>query len=293
MLISNIKLLYTGKESIGLLEDIITSKYMAVLKITDAPKGRIVEGQEGAFEYLQKEKEHRAHHDKDKSTISMTINITDVDQEVVGHFLWDLSQMAIRDKFRFNFDNASNTLHTQQSTIVVDEFEAHQTLVMRAFTCFSREPSEGTSMIRRYLWWWLPRHMERITELESDEKGYLTMDEQIEIGRYLYNLFKDQELFKRHKATVKNTVWTAEEMGFVQKWLRNITVTRRLPKKRRDEVMEASSPVRGYFNQFTKMIIENWLRSTERQSGQSLSNYRAWIREFMEAVSLVPFHPLD
>lgn len=276
-----------------MLEDIVTSKYVAVLKISDAPEGRIVEGQEGAFEYLQKEKEHRAQHDKDKSTISMTINITNVDQEVVGHFLWDLSQKAIRDKFRFDFDNASNTLHTQQSTIAVDEFEAHHTLVMRAFKYFSREPSEGTSMIGRYLWWWLPCHMERINQLESDEKGYLTMDEQIDIGRYLYNLFKDQELFKRHKATVENTVWTAEEMGFVQKWLRTTTVTRRVPKKWRDEVMEASSPVRGYFNQFAKMIIENWLRSTEHQSGETQCSYRAWIREFMEAVSFVPFHPLD
>lgn len=285
-LIAGVKFLYSGTESIGSLQDIVTSKYLAVLKIDYIQQTAYVEGQDGALEYLQKAKDHKAQHSKDQPTISMTINISNADQEIVGHFLWDLAQKAIRDQFRFNFDAASNTLHTSQSTIAVDEFEANHTIAMRAFQYLSGEPRNETKAIGRYLLCWLPYHLAQITQLDYEEKGSLKPDEQIEIGHHLYHLFKDQDLFKRHRAIVEELIWTAEEMEDVQKWLMNSAVVRRLPRQWRDEVQRAASPVRGYFRPFVKIIIETWLRSPERLNAESRWNYRQWVRAFMEVVSL-------
>lgn len=279
------KLLYSDKESIGLLEDIITSKYLAILKIDNSPDGPFVEGQDGALEYLQKEKAHKVRHSKDQPMISMTININNVEQEIVGHFLWDLAQKAIRDQFRFNLDSASNTAHMRQISIAVDEFEAHHAIVMRAFKYLSGEPSEATDVIGRYLFYWLPYHLGVLTQLDYEEKGYLMPDEQLDIGNNLYQLFKDSELFKRHKVIVERTYWTAEEMEKVQKWLMNSAVVRRVPKQWREEVQGAPSPARGFLSPFVKSVIESWLRSRERLSSDASWNYRAWIRGFMEVVS--------
>ncbi|KAI3393281.1 hypothetical protein diail_4491 [Diaporthe ilicicola] len=284
-------LLYSGKESIGLLEDIITSKYLAILKIDDSSDGQFVEGQDGAMEYLQKEKAHKVRHSKDQPTISMTININNVDQEIVGHFLWDLAQKAIRDQFRFNLDSASNTLQTRQVSLAVDEFEAHHAIVMRAFKYLTGEPSEGTELIGRYLFEWLPYHLGVLTQLDYEEKGYLMPDEQLEIGQNLYQLFKDDEMVKRHKKTVERAWWNSEEMEKVQKWLMNSAVVRRAPKQWREEVQGAPSPARGYFRPFVTWIIESWLRSRDRLSGETIWNYRSWIRAFMAADDKIPQLP--
>lgn len=284
-LTTKIQLLYSGTESIGLLQDIITNKYLAVLKIDYSQPSPFVDGQDGALEYLQKVKDQNRHLPKDRPTISMTININNADQEIVGHFLWDLAQKAIRDQFRFNFDAASNTLHTSQSTIAVDEFEANHTIVMRAFRYLSQEPREETKAIGRYLLCWLPYHLAQISQLDYEEKGSLMPDEQLEIGQHLYHLFKDQELFKRHKDTVEQLIWTAGEMEDVQKWLMNSAVVRRLPRQWREEVQRAASPVRGYFRPFAKEIIENWLGSRERLTPERSWGYRSWVRAFMEVVS--------
>ncbi|KAJ0116751.1 neutral permease protein [Diaporthe amygdali] len=275
-------LLYSGTESIGLLQDIITSKYLAVLKIDCSEDGCFVEGQDGALEYLQKEEDRKGRQSKDQPTISMTININNVDHEVVGHFLWDLAQKGIRDQFRFNFDSASNILHTRQSTIAVDEYEAHHTIAMRALKYLCGEPRDETQEIGRYLFWCLPYHLGRLTQLEYDEKGGLMPEEQREIGQHLYHLFKDHEAFKRHKKIVEHFWWTAKEMKDVQKWLTTLAVVRRLPRQWREEVQQYASPVRGYLRPLVKMVIESWLRDRGRITAETLSGYRGWILQFME-----------
>lgn len=281
-----LKFLYSGTESIGLLYDIITSKYLAVLKIDDSQDEPFVGGQDGALEYLQSKTETKIHHSKDHPTISMTININNVDQEIVGHFLWDLAQKAIRDQFRFNFDIASSTSHTHQSIVAVDEFEAHHTIVMRALKYLSEEPRSETKAIGNYLFSWLPYHLSQLSQLDYDQKGSLKPDEHLEIGQYLYQLFKDQEAFKRHKESIELQIWNTEDMGNVQKWLMNSMVVRMLPRKWREEVQRAVTPARGYFKPFVQMILDSWLRDDKRQTSQVAWGYRTWIREIMESVSL-------
>ncbi|KAG8158287.1 hypothetical protein KVR01_012048 [Diaporthe batatas] len=275
-------LLYSEKESIGLLDDIINSKYLAILKIDDSPGGPFVEGQDGALDYLQKQKAHRSEHPKDKPVISMTINISNVEQEIVGHFLWDLAQKAIRDQFRFNLDSASNVSHARQMSIAVDEFEAHHALAMRAFKYLRGEPSEGTGLIGRYLFGWFPSHLGMLSQLHYEEMGYLMPDEQLEIGNHLYELFKDERLFKRHKSVAEQTLWYADEVEMLQKWLMDSAVVRRVPKQWREEVQGASSPVRGFLRPFVKCVIESWLRSHEPLSGEALGSYKSWVRVFIE-----------
>lgn len=281
------KLLYSGTESVGLLQDIITNKYLAVLKISESEDGLIVEGQEGALDclYLDKDRDDKARRSTDDPTISMTINIKNVDEVMVHHFLWDLAQKAIRDQFRFSFDAAANTLHTRQNTICVNEFEAHRTIVMLAFQYLSAEPRDETKSIGRYLFWWLPYHLAQLTRLDEEDKGTLMPSELLEIGEHLHQLFKDQEIYKRHKTIVERFIWTAEEMEDVKKWLMDRAVVRKLPKQWREEISLATSPVRGYLKPLGKMIVETWLRDPKRQTPESLAGSMAWVREFMKAVS--------
>jgi hypothetical protein len=206
--------LYSGIESLASLQYIIRKKYLAVLKLETGDDGLLyVYGQNGVKDYLQKEKRNSAQSSnaKDRSTISMTITISNVDQELCGNFLWDLAHKAIRDKFNFNFDlDGPNAVHSggsggQSKSIVVDEFEAHHTIVTRIFEFLSKEPTEQTAGIGIYLACWLPRHLDRLPQLEDEEEGALMPSEQYEIGQNLYMLFKDDTIFRRHKASFTRT----------------------------------------------------------------------------------------
>ncbi|KAF7368172.1 putative neutral amino acid permease protein [Mycena venus] len=269
--------LYSGTESLASLKYIIQNKYSAVLKLEDQQ----VYGKAGVRDYLQKEKHtsSKSSQSKERPTISMTITINNVDQELCGHFLWDLAHKAIRDKFKFDFDATSNALHNSQAAIALDEFEAHHTIVTRAFEYLSKEHSDQTKEIGKYLVTWLPFHLDRLRQLEDEEKGTLMPDEQLEIGQNLYKLFQDEGVFRRHKAIFEGTWWVEEEIEYVQKWLMDSAVVRRLDKRWRDEVQLAVSPTRGYLRKLVRMVVEGFLR--ERSWG--VQNAYFWIERFMEA----------
>ncbi|ROV93591.1 hypothetical protein VMCG_08093 [Cytospora schulzeri] len=269
--------LYSGSESLASLQYIIKTKYSAVLKLEDD----YVHGQDGVMDYLQKDKDAsgKSSHPKERATISMSININNVDQELCGHFFWDLAHKVIRDKFKFDFDAATNALHNSQAVIAVDEFEAHHTIVTRAFEYLEQEPRDQTKAIGAYLGGWLPYHLGRLRQLEDEEKGSLMPDERLEIGRNLYKLFKDVEVFRRYRSSFEQCYWLVEEMEHVQKWLMDSAVVRRLDKKWRDEVQRATSPTKGYLRGFGKMVVEGLLR--ERSWGVEYA-YN-WIRQFMIA----------
>ncbi|KAI1205040.1 uncharacterized protein F4807DRAFT_444317 [Annulohypoxylon truncatum] len=270
--------LYSGTESLASLQFIVKNKYSAVLKLE---KGYVY-GQDGVKDYLQKDKDisDKSSHSKGRSTISMTITINNVDQELCGHFLWDLAHKAIRDKFKFDFDAGSpnSALHSSnQAAIRVDEFEAHHTIVTRAFEYLDRECKDQTRAIGNYLVGWLPHHLGRLRELEDEEKGALTPGEQMEIGQNLYKLFKDRKVFLRHKTSFEETIWYVEEMEGLQKWLMDSAVVRRLDKKWRDEVRLPISPTRSFMKEFVKVVVEALLR--ERCWDVEYAYF--WIREFM------------
>ncbi|KAJ7764439.1 hypothetical protein B0H14DRAFT_371048 [Mycena olivaceomarginata] len=269
--------LYSGTESLASLKYIIQNKYSAVLKLED----QYVYGKDGVRDYLQKEKDMsgKSSQSKERPTISMTITINNVDQELCGHFLWDLAHKAIRDKFKFDFDATSNALRNSQAAIALDEFEAHHTIVTRAFEYLSKEHSDQTKEIGRYLVSWLPYHLDCLRQLEDEEKGMLMPDELLDIGQNLYKLFQDEGVFRRHRASFEGTLWLEKEMEDVQKWLMNSAVVRRLDKRWRDEVQLAVSPTRGYLKKIARMVVEEFLR--ERSWG--VQNAYFWIESFMGA----------
>ncbi|KAI8631209.1 hypothetical protein F5Y19DRAFT_425430 [Xylariaceae sp. FL1651] len=267
--------LHSATESLTSLQYIIKNKYPAVLRTDE----NYVYVQDGVKDYLQKEKDKfsMSSQSKERATISMTINVDKVDHELCAHFFWDLAHKAIRDKFKFDFDAASSALHNSKVTIAVGEFEAHHTIVMRAFEYLSKEHCEQTKDIGVYLVRWLPYHLECLRQLEDQEKGELAPDERLEIGQKLYEMFKDEMLFRRHRASFEQTFWTGEEMETVWKWLMDSAVVRRLNKKWRDEVQSAIGLTRGYLKELVKVVIEGFLR----ERSWEVENAYNWIREFM------------
>ncbi|KAI3323634.1 hypothetical protein HD806DRAFT_497394 [Xylariaceae sp. AK1471] len=268
--------LYSGIESLVSLQYIIENKYSAVLKLEDG----YVYGQDGVKEYLQKEKakSDKSPNSKDRATISMTITIENVDQEVCGHFLWDLAHKAIRDKFKFDFDTAgpNSGLHGRQAAITADELEAHHTIVTRAFEYLDREPREQTKEIGEYLVCWLPYHLGCLRQLEDDDRE-LTPSEQSEIGRNLQKLFRDQQVMKQHRASFAKTYWWADEMETVQKWLMDSAVVRRVDREWRQVVQQAVSPTRGFMRELVEVVVRGFLR----ERSWEVHNAYNWIEEFM------------
>ncbi|TFB02602.1 hypothetical protein CCMA1212_005402 [Trichoderma ghanense] len=266
-------------ESLASMEYIIKNKYSAVLKLDEG----YVFGQDGVKEYLRKDVNvsGRSAQSKDRATISMTITINNVDQELCGHFLWDLAHKAIRDKFNFNLDDeAANAFHGgNRATIAVDEFEAHHTIVTRAFEYLSKPHREQTEKIGAYLVGWLPYHLSRLRQLEDDDQGALMPSEQFEIGQNLYKLFKGGEVFRRHKQSFQRVLWTVDEMADMQKWLMDSAVMRRLDKRWRDEVQLAVSPPRGYLKELVRIVVGGLLRERSWEVEPAYD----WLEQFMKA----------
>ncbi|KAJ7678121.1 hypothetical protein DFH06DRAFT_1291418 [Mycena polygramma] len=263
--------LYSGTESLVSLQYIIEQKYSAVLKV----ENNFAYDQDGFKEYLEKGKIPASHasNSKDSPTISMTITIKNVEQELCGHFLWDLAHKAIREKFSFDFATASsNTL-----SIAIDEFEAHHTIVKRAFEYLAKDPEEQTDPIGRYLVIWLPNHLARLHDLEDEEVGALNPNEQFEIGKNLWQLFKDEQIFQRHRKTFEQLCWTADQMDSVKRWLMDSAIVRRLDRTWREEVQHAASPTRGFMRSLVGMVVRGFLRERSWQ----VKNAYAWIDEFM------------
>ncbi|KAI1748022.1 hypothetical protein F4782DRAFT_389992 [Xylaria castorea] len=267
--------LISGTESLAPLQHIIKIKYHTVLKLA----GTTVSAHDGVKEYCQKVSDelNKPSQSRDRATISMSITINNMDQELCGHFLWDLAQKAIRDKFKFDFDASSSALRSNQGTISVDEFEAHRTIMMRAFEYLQKEPRDETTAIGRYLCWWLPYHLYRLRELRDEDKGELMVDEQLEIGQNLYQLFKPGGLFLRHKNIFGQIWWSMEEIEDVQKWLMDSAVVRKLDKTWREEVQSAVSPMQGFLKHFAKLVVEGFLR----ERTWDLQNSWDWVDEFM------------
>ncbi|KAI1341133.1 hypothetical protein F5Y15DRAFT_25371 [Xylariaceae sp. FL0016] len=268
--------LSSGIESLASLRYIIENKYHAVLK----EEWSNIYGQDGVKDYLRKEVNKKSPaRSEDEQTISMTISIKNVNEEVCENFLWDLAQKGIRDKFKFDFDSASRT-HGSRRVIAVDEFEAHHMIVERAFQYLNNEASEQTKAIGWYLITWLPYHLECLRELWDQEKGSLQRGQRQEIGRNLYEMFRDETVFNRHHAALDDggVFWELDEMETLQKWLRDPEVVRRLDKGWRDEIQRASSPTRGCLRVIARMVIQGFLRERSWRPETAWP----WIREFFK-----------
>ncbi|OBT82064.1 hypothetical protein VE02_08875 [Pseudogymnoascus sp. 03VT05] len=264
--------LSSDTKSLASLKYIIMNKYSAILKVEDD----YVYGQDGVQAYLRKEKDTSSKF-KDSPTISMTININNVEQELCAHFLWDLAHKAIREKFNFTFDAASALHSSSQAVIAVDEFEANHTIVKLAFKYLEKGHRKQTKDIGRYLVCWLPFHLDRLRCLEDKDMGTLTPNEKLDIGRNLYKLFKDDQVIRRHRANFEQVWWGLEGMENVQKWLTDSAVVRRLDKTWLDEVYAAARPTRGFLKELVKIVVEGFLREREWE----VESAYCWIEKFM------------
>ncbi|KAI8240148.1 hypothetical protein K4K55_001056 [Colletotrichum sp. SAR 10_96] len=241
--------------SLTSLEYVIRTKYSAILSIEDE---YYVYLQDGVEEYLQKvdTSSGQSQQSTGGSTISMTISINNVDQELCGNFLWDLADMAIRNKFKFNFDGeAFNPPHSSKRPLAVDELEANYTIVTQAFNYLSNKPTDATQNV-----------------------GHS------EIGQGLYKIFKDDTVFQRHIKIWQDIEWSVDEMRAIQTWLMDSAAVRKVDRKWRTAVQRASSPITGYLNELVKTVLRGLLR----QRSWQMYNASKWLKRFMELDQVQP-----
>ncbi|KAJ0383400.1 hypothetical protein COL922a_010568 [Colletotrichum nupharicola] len=270
--------------SLTSLEYVIRTKYSAILSIEDEYHVYL---QDGVEEYLQKvgTSSGQAQQSTGRSTISMTISINNVDQELCGNFLWDLADMAIRNKFKFNFDGAAfNPAHSSKRPLAVDELEANYTIVTQAFKYLSNEPTDGTQNVGRYVVEFLPYHLNRVRELEDEDKGMLRDDQLSEIGQGLYKIFRDDIVFQCHIKIWQDIEWSVDEMRAIQTWLMDSVAVQKVDRKWRTAVQRASSPITGYLNELVKTVLRGLLR----QRSWQMYNASKWLKRFMELDQVQP-----
>lgn len=235
-----------------------------------------VYAQEGVQEYLEaKNSSSQRARTKDSGTISMTITINNVDPDQCGSFFWDLAELAVRDKFQFSLQGSN------QRTIAIDEFRAHHEIVIRAFEYLRSNPKEETKEIGLYLLRRLPYHLGRLYTLDNEDGGReLKRQEKAQIGKHLYETFKDQTILHRHKSILEQLVWSSSDMASVWEWLKDPAVLRNLDQMWCNEI-RATHPPRGFLRELVLMVVQRFLK----ERTWDVSNASLWIREFMAAVS--------
>lgn len=215
------------------------------------------------------------------SLISMTITVKNVDQETCGNFLWDLAHKSNREKFKFDFQEAFNANNSSQTTIAVDEIDAHHTIVQRIFKYLRHESGDQTTEFGTYAFQYLPHHLRRLLSLYHKRQGPLRPHELQEIGKNLYVLFKDNEVFQSHKAIIEKVYWDVKDMEAIRDWLTESWVVMGIEDMPwRDQVKQVYSPARSYLQNFARWIVENLLR---KRSGANQSTF-AWLQQLMQAV---------
>lgn len=274
---TTLKFLYSDvKSPLASLQYIITNKYSAVLRLEDG----FVYGQDDIIEYIEKKtkKSRSSSQHAERPTISMTISINNVGEENCEQFLWDLADQAIRHKFKFDLE----ALDSRHHTIAVDEFEAHHTIVTRAFDYLNMDHTEQTRIIGSILVSWLPYHLNRLRQLEDADEGTLKNTDKLKIGDNLYKLFGHSEVFARHIECFKPNYWTEEEIGQVMTWLMDSSVVRKVNAKWLSEVRRTPNPVRGFLKELVKVVVTGLLR----ERSWAARNAYGWIKELMKVVSL-------
>ncbi|KAK6836019.1 hypothetical protein PG987_006514 [Apiospora arundinis] len=252
--------LYSGNESLATLKYIIKNKYQAVLKLEDD----CVLMQDNVKKILQKGEDgrHRLSSSQHGPTISMSITI---------------NNKSIRDKFKFDFDGASNRLLSSQNTIEVDEFEAHHSIVKHALKFMAHDETDETKAIGRYLVLHLPFHLKQLQNLEQEEKGELTPMEKRTIADGLYHMFQNDNVFRRHRYSFEGDMvyWYPYQMQQVNEWFMDSAAVRNIDKQWLREVKVASNPTRGYMRPLVRLVLEELLREGR---WPALGGYR-WIEQ--------------
>ena len=272
----------TKTRSLTSLKSSIEGKYSAILKLD----GELVKTQEGVEDYVQqmaKPVDHKASL-QDGPRISMTITINQVDQRRCAHFLWDLTQMAMRDDFRFVFpsDSGSTVHHDGDSTIALDEFDMNRDIALHAIDYIMSEPDERTKEIGQYLIYWLPHHLQKIHELEHDSQE-VTRAEKCKIGKGFYELFTIDTVMRRHKDTLGQIFWTEKEMQEIRIWVTDHTALTSLEDENWTSAMikSAMDLETGFLKNLVKLVLEELLRAKV----WDVTNACTWLQQFAHLVS--------
>lgn len=212
--------------------------------------------------------------------ISATITITNVDQEICQHFLWDIAHMAIRDKFRFNFDDESAHRRLEHTKISANAFEAHHHIVQQTFKFLENEPDELTSDLGPYMLQVLPTHLRY---LRKDGSEHLLPRDKVDIGHKIWDLFESDRVVKRHKLVFGKFVWDKADTEEFRTWLDDPVATRLVSQKwLRDATLDVDSGPK-FLSELRTTVVKQWLEGRDWNE----ANAHDWVKTFMFLVCVL------
>jgi hypothetical protein len=273
-ILTRIQNLNGPRASIIALEHVIKTKYSAILSIEDD----CVYLRKGVTDVLTTlSKASRDRHTAGQPMISMKITIHKASQEECASFFWDLAHTAAKAKHEFLLDNSSRMY---SHAIMGNAFDATKSVVLQAFQHLSASPKQNTGDIGAHIVLWLPSYLNRLKKLETEDKFFLTAEEESTIEKGLYDFFSSSTVIENHSSSFQKATWLTDEIKMFEHWLRDD----RIMRIHRDWASEQlkNKPVAG----FLKSIVDKIVRGFLMERTWDVSNAYSWISLFMELVSV-------
>ena len=225
----------------------------------------------------------------DAPRITATITITKANIKTVQSFLWKLTEKAMKEDFEF-YELATSTKSI--GNIEVNEVDAHLSIVKQSLNLLLANPEEKTKPLASYLLRYLPKHLKHLRD--ATELSEMERDDMEEIGRGIFALFSDGEIFEKHwnscQPCLRDWLWKHAESGdgvqVFWKWLNDPETIRGLGKRDRiwlNEQKSTLNPGRSLLQPVALMVSNNWLQG---RSWDVRGTFR-WIRDFL---SIVCYH---
>lgn len=217
---------------------------------------------------------------KDKSLITMSINISNASEEVVRKFIWELNEQVMAGKFDFSTTDSCSTT----GKIYVNKLEAHKTFVRWYLKLLNEPPQKETQTLIFSAKWMLPYHLQELRQMSDS----VPLSDVQQIGQGLVNYFSDPFNIEQHldfgHLSIVGPSHGKEGFETIQQWLEDPRAVRYLSlneKRWIETVKKAPEGKFGYLRQMASGIARCWLNRSE---GEASDCFR-WIEWYLEEVS--------
>jgi hypothetical protein len=195
---------------------------------------------------------------------------------------------------KFEFRDATAIVQTKRK-ILVNEFDAHLTIVKRSFEFLLAEPDEKTIGLGAYILGYLPFHL---SFLRNDPAFVdMSITDKREIGRGVFSLLVDGDVLEKYwDRCGYGYVWFFEVDGwsFNDKeglapfwdWLEDLDAIRYLGKKDKEWLVQLKlqpSPNFSLLEPISLMVARRWLIDREWGAGGLFD----WINKFLSIVRAI------
>jgi len=208
-----------------------------------------------------------------ESTISCTIKITNASEEVARHFFWDLTQMAVRDGFRFHFNDESAVSQRRliKDEVGVNQVDANLALVNAAFKFLDlTTPGDIEYPVAEYILINLPNNLRKLLDAPSnrDQGGeagsQFTVAERRDLIVKMRDMFQSDHYLnqKCYDELFMGFFWGSDDLPGFEDLLADKDLVRQVDKTWARDIQNEADRLRRhrYLGPWIRCFVRRWLR---------------------------------